>query len=145
MRSAMLAFTQQRDHPPGMAPLFGLARKTVPRVWQLPPVAFDHDVPTIAMYPVMGDPVLAVMRRTIPTAGHPDVTGSIPAMVAVDPNVLTAWRRAAGFDNGSGRSDADHDLRKRGSRHQSSSEQQSWKKFLHDRLFLLGEFRRRCR
>jgi hypothetical protein len=96
-------------------------------------VAFDQNVAAIAMHPMMGDPTLAMMGRTVPAAGNPDVMGAVPAVVAIDPDEFRAGAGGAGFNNGGGRSYADHDLRKRGGRHQSSSEQQSWKKFLHVR------------
>jgi hypothetical protein len=96
-------------------------------------MAFDEHIAAVAMHPVMGYPVRMRMRRTVPTAGNPDIASSVPAVVSVDPDVFTPWSRAAGFDDRGGRSYADHDLRKRGGGHQSSSEQQSWKKFLHVR------------
>ena len=103
----------------------------------LAPVAFDQDVTAIAMDPVMGNPTRVRMRRTIPAAGNPDVTGAIPAVIAIDPDKFRAWARAARFNDGSGRSYTDHNLRKRGGRQQSSGKQQSWQKFLHVRSFLL--------
>jgi len=87
----------------------------------------------MAMFPAMGHPVGMTMGRTVPAARHPDIAGAIPAMVATDPFVFGAGARAASLDDGGGRSYTDHDLRKRGSRQQSGSKQQSWKKFFHVR------------
>ena len=83
---------------------------------QLPPVAFNQDVPAVAMHPVMGDPVLAMMGRTVPAPVNPDVAGAIPAVIAADPDKFRTRSRASGFNDGGGRSYADHDLCKRGSR-----------------------------
>jgi hypothetical protein len=75
-------------------------------------VTFYEDIAAVAVYPVMGDPMRMGMGWTIPAAGNPDVAGPIPAVVSVDPNVFASWGRAARFDDGGGRSYADHDLRK---------------------------------
>jgi hypothetical protein len=96
-------------------------------------VTFYKNVATVAVHPAMGDPVLAGMGRTVPAAGNPDIAGAIPAVIAIDPDVSVARDWTACLNNGGGRSYADHDLRKRGGRQQSGSEQQSWKKFLHVR------------
>jgi len=98
---------------------------------------FYQDIPSVTMHPVMGDPMLVGMWRTVPAAGDPDVPGSIPTVVSVDPDVALMGHGPARLDDGGGRSYADHDLRKRGGRQQRSSEQQSWKIFLHVRYFLL--------
>jgi hypothetical protein len=79
----------------------------------------------------MGNPVSTGMWAAVPTAWDPNVTTAVPAVVAGDPFISRTGDRTAGFDDGGGRSYADHDLRKRGGRQQRDSEQQSREKFLH--------------
>jgi len=99
-------------------------------------VAFNQYVTAVPVNPTMGHPVCARMGRTIPSARNPDVMAAIPAVVSGNPDKTGPRGGTACFDNWSGRSNADHDLRKRGGRQQSYSKQQSWKKFLHVRELL---------
>jgi hypothetical protein len=85
-------------------------------------VAFDENVATTAMYPVMGNPMRAVMRRTIPAARGPDVAIAIPAMVTVDPDEFSTGTRTAGFNDRRGWSHLNIYLRKRGDRGERSCE-----------------------
>jgi hypothetical protein len=94
-------------------------------------MTFNQDPPVVTMNPAMGDPACVRVWGTIPTARNPDVAAAVPAVVAVDPDVLAAGTGTASFNDGSGRSNADHNLRKSGGRQQGDCEQQSQYEFLH--------------
>ena len=103
----------------------------------LSPVAFDKHPTTTAVYPAMRYPNGMRAGRAIPAAGHPDIAGTVPAMVTGDPDELMTGTDGTGFHDRSGRSYADHDLRKRSGREQRDSQKQRRKKFLHGLRFLL--------
>ncbi len=116
----------------GVCPAFFVAEM------RLLPVAFYQDILAMTMDPVVGDPVLAMMRRLLVVAGRPDIMVAVVAMIAGLPNVSLSGRRTAPFIHWRGWSDANHDLRKRCGRHQSKSEQQCHCNFLHGNRVLQG-------
>ena len=77
----------------------------------------------VMFYPPVSDPALALMGRTLPAAGNPDVVVAIPAVIAVDPHETTLRRPAALFNDRGRGANADHYLRKRCRRQQCESEQ----------------------
>jgi hypothetical protein len=79
----------------------------------LPPVTFDQNILAMAMDPVVGDPVLASLRRSIVAARRPDIMVAFVAVIAGLPFVSLAGRWAAPFIHWRGWSHANHDLRKR--------------------------------
>jgi hypothetical protein len=91
-----------------------------------------EDVAVVTMLPAMGNPMCAGMGWTLPAAGGPDITASVPAVVSADPDIVVTWRRSARFDDIYGGSDSNYNLCERCSREQSYSKQQSWKKLFHD-------------
>ena len=78
----------------------------------LTPATFDHDPTVVAMNPVMGDPTRAGMGWTVPAAGDPDVACAIPALITVNPYEAALRRWRAALDDGGGRANANHNLRK---------------------------------
>ena len=69
----------------------------------MPPVAFDQDPAAAAVDPVMGNPDPARMRRTVPAPRDPDVTGSVPTLIAGDPHVAgMRWPAIVLMDRGWG-------------------------------------------
>ena len=97
----------------------------------LSPVTLDQDPAVMTVNPAMGYPARVRVRGTIPAAWNPDVAAAIPSMVAVYPDVFSTWAGAARFNDGSGRSNADHNLRKSSGRQEGDCEQQSQYEFLH--------------
>jgi hypothetical protein len=85
----------------------------------LPPVAFYEDPAATAMNPVMCCPMRARMRRTVPATGNPDVAGSVPALIAVDPHEAALRRWGTALDDGRRRANANHNLRKGSRRRQT--------------------------
>jgi len=97
----------------------------------LSPVTLDHDPAVMTVNPAMGYPARVRVWGTIPAARNPDITGTIPAMVTIYPDVFGARPWAARFNDGSGRSNVDHNLRKSSGRQESDCEQQSQNELLH--------------
>lgn len=85
----------------------------------------------------MGYPVRAAMGRTVPTAGNPDVTASIPAVIAVDPDKFGSGRRRTALDDGGRRSNLDYYLREGSGRRECSCKQKCENSFFHDSLLLV--------
>ena len=106
--------------------------------FRLPPVAFDQDILTMAVFPAVGDPALASLRRSIVAAGRPDIMVAFVAVIAGLPYISLARRRTAPFVHWRGWPDANHDLRKRCRRDQGKSEQQCQCNFLHENRVLQG-------
>ena len=65
-----------------------------------------------AMLPASSDPAGMGMRRLDVRAGNPNVVVALPAVVASVPNPVAVlwWKWRTGFDDASGRSDADDNL-----------------------------------
>ena len=101
-------------------------------------MAFNQDILAVTVDPVVGYPVLAVMRRLLVVAGRPDIMVGVVAMIPGLPHVALARRWAAPFIHWRGWPDANHNLRERCRRHQSKSEQQCHCNFLHENQVLLG-------
>jgi hypothetical protein len=74
------------------------------------PVTFDPDVASTGMAPVTGNPDGVGARRLSPSAGDPDVTGTVPAVIAADPGPARVRPRAGMFDDYRRRTDAHDDL-----------------------------------
>ena len=97
----------------------------------LPPVAFLH-LPVVALVnPPVGNPTSAFMRWTLPAARRPDITATLPAVIAVNPHKAPLWRTAALFVHGGRRTDANYNLRERSRRSQGESQQQCHCNLLH--------------
>jgi hypothetical protein len=80
----------------------------------LAPVSFHEDPAASTMYVVACDPDGMRARWCGPVTGRPNVTGTVPAMIAADPDVagMRAW--AIVFNDRRWRRDADDNLRLRG-------------------------------
>jgi hypothetical protein len=65
----------------------------------LPPVSLDEYPSVVVMNPVMWHPHRVLVRRTLITSRNPDVAGTVPAMVAGDPNIPTLRGRAWMFND----------------------------------------------
>ena len=98
----------------------------------LAPVAFDHHVFAVTMDPVVRDPALTFMWRTIVAAWSPDVLAAFVAVVAALPYVSLSGRWAAPLVDWGWWSDANLNLREGSRRDQGKSEQQCQSNFLHD-------------
>jgi hypothetical protein len=72
-------------------------------------VAVDPDIAAANVAPVAGDPDGVRAGRGSPAARHPGVAGTVPAVIAADPNPARVRTRAAVFHDNRGRSDADND------------------------------------
>lgn len=92
----------------------------------------------MVMDPVVGDPVLAPMRRPLVVAGRPNIVVGVVAMISGLPYISLSRRWAAPFVHRRGWPDANHDLRKRCRRDQGKSEQQCQCNFLHENRVLPG-------
>lgn len=87
---------------------------------------FDEHPAVAAMFPAMGNPDSAWMRRTYPMAVYPHVSMAVPAVIAVDPHPARMQRMIVDLDNRRRGRDSNYNsnLRKRGRRSQTESEQQ---------------------
>ena len=99
----------------------------------LPPMALDHHPLTMAMDPLVGDPVRVGMGRTLPAARNPDVVVARPALVAVDPHKSSIRRRTGALIDGSRRPHANRHLRKSSRGKQSKSQQRCQCNLFHDK------------
>ena len=52
-----------------------------------------------SVHPAVSNPMLAMMRRTVPTASRPNIMVAIPALITVDPLIASARRRWAVLNN----------------------------------------------
>jgi len=84
------------------------------------------------MHPAVRYPVRVRARRTIPAARHPHVAATIPSLVPADPFISHTGRRRTTLHDRCRRTDTNHNLRKRGSRHQRNCEQKSQNNLLHE-------------
>jgi hypothetical protein len=73
--------------------------------------------------PPVSNPTLVFTGWTLPAAGGPDVTVTLPAVVAGDPHVTPFRWSAALFVHGRRGTNANHNLRKRCRREQCESKQ----------------------
>ena len=68
----------------------------------LPPMAFDEDVATVAMYPTVRHPMGMRMWRLNPGAGGPHVGVTVPTMVSGRPDIAGPGGGNSGFNHGGG-------------------------------------------
>jgi hypothetical protein len=115
-------------------------------IGHLPPVSFLHLPMVAAVSPPVGDPALVFTGWTIPATGGPNVTVTLPTMVAVDPHVAPIRRRATAFVDRRRWANANRNLRKGGRGVESKSKQQRQCNLLHDESIPPGlNFRLDCR
>ena len=74
-------------------------------------MSFDQDPSVAAMFPVMGNPDGALVRRMRPMAMYPDVVVAVPAVVAVDPDPSSMRWMVMDLNDRCRRRNADEDLR----------------------------------
>jgi hypothetical protein len=97
----------------------------------LAPVSFYEHPGAVVLNPVMRYPDSVWTRRVCIASGNPDVTCSIPTMIARGPYVSGAWRRTGMFHNDRRRPNADNDLRKRWRNSKSTRKNSEDCEFLH--------------
>ena len=98
----------------------------------LAPVPFHHFPVVSSVHPMVGNPALTRPRRVIPMATHPDIASAIPTLITIHPDISAIGRRGTTLDDWGRWSDADNNLRIRGRRQESKSEQRCHCKFFHD-------------
>jgi hypothetical protein len=81
---------------------------------RLAPTSFDQDPAAVTMDPVMLYPASAAPGRHFPPPGDPAVCGTVPTMVAADPDVPRTWGDWTPFDNGRGWRHPNYHLRSSG-------------------------------
>lgn len=97
----------------------------------LAPVSFYEHPGAMVLNPVMRYPDSVWARWVGIASGNPDVTCSIPAVIARGPYVSGARRRTGMFHNDRRRPNADNDLRKRWRSSKSTSKNSEDCEFLH--------------
>jgi hypothetical protein len=101
------------------------------RSFRLLPVPFHHHPATIALLIMMSDPYRAGMRRTNPAPVNPNVTVTVPAVIAVVPHPTRTRGMIVDLNNGRGRRNPNHYLRHQGCRSKSDRKKKCKNSFLH--------------
>src|SRR5947207_12165676 len=95
-------------------------------------MSFNKHPSAVAMHPVMPHPNRMRTRGKFPTARGPDITCTVPAVIAGDPYISTPGRRTVVFHNRVRRPDANVNLPVGSSRKQRAGQQGCKRKLLHD-------------
>lgn len=98
---------------------------------RLAPVTFNENPLAMTADPVMSDPAAVGMWGTVPPAGNPDITASVPALVSVDPDVAAFRRWRTTLNDRWRRADAYGNLRERRCRGQAEGKKKRHCKFFH--------------